>query len=96
MEQFKLLLPVLVAAGMNSWNLSVTGSSTNITNGETVVFSGQDAITTTRDGNTVIISGAAGGGGTASGVAFFGDDNNLTSETSILIVVMGIFYLYDY
>ena len=51
----------------NNWIISVTGDTTTISDGETVVFSGQDAITTTRNGNTVIISGAAGGGGTPGG-----------------------------
>jgi len=52
---------------MSQWDLSVTGDSTTITDSETVTFSGQDAVTTTRNGNTVIISGAAGGGGGTPG-----------------------------
>ena len=52
--------------GMTSWDLSVTGDSTTISDGETVTFTGQGSITTTRNANTVIISGAAGGGGMTS------------------------------
>ena len=55
------------AGGMTSWDLSVTGDSTTISDGETVTFTGQGSITTTRNANTVIISGAAGGGGTPGG-----------------------------
>ena len=53
--------------GMTSWDLSVTGDSTTISDGETVTFTGQGSITTTRNANTVIISGAAAGGGTPGG-----------------------------
>ena len=44
--------------GGTDWNLSVEGDSTNITNSETVEFTGQGNITLSRDGNTVEISGS--------------------------------------
>jgi hypothetical protein len=44
--------------GGTNWNLSVEGDSTNITDGETVEFTGQGNITLARNGNTVEISGA--------------------------------------
>ena len=62
--------------GMTSWDLSVTGDSTTISDGETVTFTGQGSITTTRNANTVIISGAAGGGGMTSWTIADGSGNS--------------------
>mgnify|MGYP001817489409 FL=1 len=87
----------------NDFNVSATGDTVTVTDGNTVTFTGQDSVTVSRDGQTIIISGAAGGGGgvstgPAQTIAFFSGDGSLTGTsdftydealTSVKLVTQG-------
>ena len=71
----------------NDFNVSATGDTVTVTDGNTVTFTGQDSVTVSRNGQTIIISGSAGGGGVSTGpaqaIAFFSGDGTLTGDASL-------------
>ena len=72
----------------SSFVVSATGDPVTVADGNTVTFTGQDSVTVSRDGQTIIISGAAGGGGgvttgPAQSIAFYSGDGTLTGISNL-------------
>ena len=71
----------------SSFVVSATGDAVTVADGNTVTFTGQDSVTVSRDGQTIIISGSAGGGGVTTGpvqsIAFYSGDGTLTGISNL-------------
>ena len=85
----------------NDFNVAANTDTVTVTDGNTVTFTGQDSVTVSRNGQTIIISGSGGGGGGGTpagsdtevqfndGGAFGADANFTYDKTNTKLSVIG-------